>query len=60
MNFYVGDNFIFEEIKVKVITVKQIPLYLKFLKQDMKEMKGLMEVPKSYLKEKKDQIRRCS
>jgi hypothetical protein len=60
MNFLEGDIFIFEEIKVKVIEVKDDSVVLEVSETGYEgDEGGLMEVPKSYLEEKKDQIRRC-
>ncbi|ANX11298.1 hypothetical protein ABE41_004715 [Fictibacillus arsenicus] len=60
MNFTAGDKFIFEEIKVKVIEVKADSVIFEVSETGYEgDEGGLMEVPNAYLKEKKDQIRRC-
>lgn len=61
MNFFAGDKFIFEEIKVTVVEVKADSVVFEVSETGYEgDEGGLMEVPKAYLEENKDRIRRCT
>jgi hypothetical protein len=61
MNFSVGESLIFEEIKVKVVEVKSNSVVFEVSLTGYEgDEGGLMEVPMSYLKEKRSQLKRCT
>lgn len=58
MKFTIGESFIFEEIRVKVVEVKCDSVVLEVSETGFEgDDGGRMEVPKSYLEENKRQIK---